>query len=70
MAPVLLSVLLVCTVAELTVATPLDDYVNRFDPFYKYEKIAEVRGPGYTLYTLNMTSQKWKTGKRLVRPHQ
>ena len=48
--------------AELTVATPLDDYVNRYDPHYSYQKIDEARGPGYTMYTINMTSQKWKTG--------
>ena len=58
-----LSALLVCMVVELAVSTPLDDYVNRFDPNYSYEKIAEARGPGYTLYTINMTSQKWKTGE-------
>ena len=63
MARTLLSaVLLVCMAAELTVATPLDDYVNRYDPHYSYQKIDEARGPGYTMYTINMTSQKWKTG--------
>ena len=63
MARTLLSaVLLVCMAAELTVAPPLDDYVNRYDPHYSYQKIDEARGPGYTMYTINMTSQKWKTG--------
>ncbi|KAK3090862.1 hypothetical protein FSP39_015299 [Pinctada imbricata] len=39
--------------------TPLDDYVNAPDPHYSYTEIASSRGPGYTLYTLNLTSQKW-----------
>ena len=63
MAQALLLGLLVCMVAELTGATPLDDYVNRYDPHYSYQKIDEFRGHGYTLYTINMTSQKWKTGE-------
>ena len=63
MAQALLLGLLVCMVAELTGATPLDDYVNRYDPHYSYKKIDEFRGLGYTLYTINMTSQKWKTGE-------
>lgn len=42
-------------------ATPLDDYVHREDPHYKYSEIGSYRGPEYTMYTLNMTSQKWKT---------
>ncbi|KAL4239703.1 hypothetical protein ACF0H5_000507 [Mactra antiquata] len=41
-------------------ATPLDDYVYKADPTYKYEIIDTTEGPGYTLYTINMTSQTWK----------
>lgn len=44
-------------------ATPLDDYVHREDPHYQYSEIGSYRGPEYTMYTLNMTSQKWKTGR-------
>lgn len=44
-------------------ATPLDDYVHREDPHYQYSEIGAYRGPEYTMYTLNMTSQKWKTGR-------
>jgi len=47
-------------------ATPLDDYVNRPDPNYRYDVIDQYRGPDYTLYTINMTSQKWKTGYAFV----
>ncbi|XP_061192028.1 autocrine proliferation repressor protein A-like [Saccostrea echinata] len=42
-------------------ATPLDDYVHRPDSYYKYTEIGSYRGPEYTMYILNMTSQKWKT---------
>lgn len=44
-------------------ATPLDDYVNRPDPHYSYNIIAATRGLNYTLYTVNMTSQMWKSSK-------
>ena len=43
--------------------TPLDDYVYRDDPTYKYEILETFQGPGYTLYNINMTSQTWKPGK-------
>ena len=44
--------------------TPLDDYVTRPDPHYSYHEVEEWRqkGPGYTVYLLNMTSQQWLTG--------
>ncbi|WAQ96729.1 APRA-like protein [Mya arenaria] len=41
-------------------ATPLDDYVNKPDPTYKYDILETFGGPGYTLYNINMTSQTWK----------
>lgn len=40
----------------------LDEYVYRPDPYYKFEEIGKQTGPGYTMYMINMTSQKWKTG--------
>lgn len=40
-------------------ATPLDDYVNTPDSHYKYELIKSYVMPGYKLFVLNMTSQKW-----------
>ncbi|XP_070580927.1 autocrine proliferation repressor protein A-like [Ptychodera flava] len=44
-------------------STPLDDYVNRPDPHYKYEILSEkkVLENEYTVYIVNMTSQKWLT---------
>ena len=44
-------------------ATPLDDYVNKPDPTYKYTILSKHKGVGYTLYTINMTSQTWKPSK-------
>ncbi|XP_071129143.1 autocrine proliferation repressor protein A-like [Mytilus edulis] len=46
----------------------LDDYVYRNDPYYKFEEIGKESGPGYTMYMINMTSQKWKTEDRLDHP--
>jgi hypothetical protein len=44
-------------------ATPLDDYVNTPDSHYTWSKLNwEHRGPDYTLYAINITSQKWLTG--------
>ena len=47
-------------------ATPLDDYVNILDPTYRYDVIDQIRGPSYTLYTVNMTSQTWKPCENTV----
>jgi hypothetical protein len=30
--------------------------------FSGFEEIGKESGPGYTLYVINMTSQKWKSG--------
>ena len=45
------------------VATPLDDYVNKPDSNYNYKLVKAYSQTGYTLYILNMTSQKWQDGK-------
>ncbi|XP_072027742.1 autocrine proliferation repressor protein A-like [Amphiura filiformis] len=50
--------------AVFVVSTPLDDYVNMPDPHYNYTVLTNhtVRIAGsYTVYTINMTSQKWLT---------
>lgn len=49
--------------SELTLATPLDDYVKAPDPYYSYEFLNYYTYEGYRLYVLNMTSQKWLDGK-------
>ena len=45
-------------------STPLDDYVNKPDPTYKYEDLGNpFKGDGYTSYFINLTSQTWLSGK-------
>ena len=44
-------------------STPLDDYVKKLDLAHKYDEIDSRKGRGYTVYTLNMTSQKWIDGE-------
>ncbi len=47
-------------------ATPLDDYVYKPDDHYRYEILRRYKPEGYTLYVLNMTSQKWLNGKNEI----
>ncbi|CAH1782902.1 unnamed protein product, partial [Owenia fusiformis] len=39
--------------------TDLDDYVNRPDSNYAYQRMAEYRESNSTVYIINMTSQRW-----------
>ena len=57
--------LLFININSLILCTPLDDYVNLPDPFYNYTLIQTYTQPGYKLYILNMTSQKWLNGNFL-----
>ncbi|XP_059147478.1 autocrine proliferation repressor protein A-like [Physella acuta] len=50
---------LVTSWTGVTQCTPLDDYVNKFDPHYSYTLISKTEGPDFSLHVLNMTSQKW-----------
>jgi hypothetical protein len=43
--------------------TPLDDYVNTPDPTFSWQRLETYPRPTYTVYVLNMTSQKWMDGK-------
>ena len=44
-------------------STPLDDYVNKPDPTYRYEDLGNPwKGDGYTSYFINLTSQTWLSG--------
>jgi hypothetical protein len=43
----------------MTNATPLDDYVNTPDPAFTWKLIQTYPSSTYTVYVLNMTSQKW-----------
>ncbi|XP_078691635.1 autocrine proliferation repressor protein A-like [Branchiostoma floridae x Branchiostoma belcheri] len=58
------ALLCVLVVPPGVLTTPLDDYVNKPDPHYSYHEVLEwrLKGPGYTMYLLNMTSQQWLTG--------
>lgn len=48
----------------LTSGTPLDDYVNKPDPSYKFRDLEKpVKMDGYTVYFINMTSQTWLSRK-------
>lgn len=42
------------------VSPTLAEYVQTLDPAYDYTLVDEVQGPGYTLYTLTMTSLEWR----------
>ncbi len=46
-------------IVSSVVATPLDDYVNRFDPMTGYSVLKTFDYTGYKAYVLNFTSQKW-----------
>jgi PhoPQ-activated pathogenicity-related protein len=60
-------VLLVLTIAQITIATPLDDYVAAPDASYKYTVVSSVKGLGYTAYILDMTSQTWRSSREVNR---
>ena len=45
------------------VETALDAYVNSDDGYYSWEEIATYRYEGVSVTVINMTSQKWMTGK-------
>ncbi len=43
-------------------ATPLDDYVNTPDSIFSWKRLQTYPQPTYTLFVLNMTSQRWFDG--------
>ena len=43
--------------------TPLDEYVAKPDPSYKWQEIARYDVEGCTIHIVNMTSQSWMNGK-------
>ncbi|KAI8494776.1 hypothetical protein Bbelb_273810 [Branchiostoma belcheri] len=64
------ALLCVLVVPPGVLTTPLDDYVNKPDPHYSYHEVLEwrLKGPGYTMYLLNMTSQQWLTEDEVDHP--
>ena len=54
--------------AGYAASTPLDDYVNKPDPTYRFLDLEKpVRMDNYTIYYLNMTSQTWLSRKFVLR---
>lgn len=48
--------------------TPLDAYVAKPDPSYKWELVASYPGDGQTTFVLQLTSQSWRTSADVDRP--
>jgi len=47
--------------------TALDRYVAAPDSNYSYKLVDTIKGPGYTAYVLDMTSQSWRSPKEVDR---
>src|SRR5688500_7518767 len=47
--------------------TALDRYVKKADPTYSYTIAKTIRGEGYTLYVVDLTSQTWRTPEEVNR---
>ncbi len=48
--------------------TALDRYIAKPDANYKWELVKTEKEPGLTSYTLDMTSQQWRTAEEVNRP--
>ena len=48
--------------------TALDKYVAKDDGAYGFKVLIEKKGPGYTYFVLELTSQKWRTEKDVDQP--
>ncbi|MBI1317933.1 MAG: PhoPQ-activated pathogenicity [Candidatus Hydrogenedens sp.] len=48
--------------------TALDAYMAKPDPNYKWELVRTDEGEGVTSYTINLTSQQWRTKAEVDRP--
>lgn len=44
---------------DFNAGTPLDDYVNTPDPNFSWKLLKTYTNPTYSMFILNMTSQKW-----------
>lgn len=47
--------------------TALDDYVGAFDPNYDFEVVRTEDGDGYTIITVDMISQQWRSPEEVDR---
>lgn len=53
--------------SEVTPLSPtLGEYVAALDPAYEYTVVQQNSGPDYTLYTLSMTSLRWRAAEELT----
>jgi PhoPQ-activated pathogenicity-related protein len=50
----------VAVLPALAGETALDRYIKAPDPTYKYDIVNTVKGDGYTLYVVDLTSQTWR----------
>jgi len=65
----LLSSILLTFIVVHIHSTPLDDYVNTPDSHYEWKMVNwTFKGDGYTMYCINMTSQKWLTENETYNP--
>ncbi len=48
--------------------TALDRYVKAPDPSYKFQVVNTVKGNGYTLYVVDLTSQTWRSAADVDHP--
>jgi PhoPQ-activated pathogenicity-related protein len=55
----MLSFTIIASIINMNDGTPLDDYVNRPDSAFAWKVIQSYPSSTYTVYILNMTSQKW-----------
>jgi len=58
---------LVLGMAQLAFGTALDDYVAAPDANYRYSLVNTIKGPGFTSYVLDMTSQSWRSKSEVDR---
>ena len=49
------------SITVLTDLTPLDEYIQRDDPVYRFEVAHSLKGDGWTYYVLDLVSQTWRS---------
>jgi hypothetical protein len=60
---ILLLFVTIVSIIYINDGTPLDDYVYKPDPAFKWKLIDTYPSSTYTVYILNMTSQHWFDGR-------
>jgi len=55
------------TLATISLATPLDDYVAKPDPSYSFELVRTIDHPRGKIYVIDMKSQTWRSEKEVNR---